>query len=266
MGLHQLYGNCWITTWTSDWPPEASAESAAGAQVNAISPEWPEGVEPGCTPPRPPFKGWLPRRMVLYLEITPLGALLWARDTGKIFISLLLFNVIISMVLYLYTCLPYANCIRCCNQWAADLQPALSKHLVDGWSLQVIRIIEWCELEGTLTGQLVQLFAMHRDIPSSISAQSPFQLDLGCLQGWDTTSQGNLCHSLAKWMKGFILWEAQKPHLPQAVDKVRISISLPYPVLWFAGLCFFSTLLVLSQHFFELRHSPTPELISHHCA
>ena len=27
--------------------PEVSAESAAGAQVNTISPEWPEGVEPG---------------------------------------------------------------------------------------------------------------------------------------------------------------------------------------------------------------------------
>ena len=48
-----LYGNCWITAWTSDWPPEVSAESAAGAQVNAISPEWPEGVEPGSTLPRP---------------------------------------------------------------------------------------------------------------------------------------------------------------------------------------------------------------------
>jgi len=29
--------------WTSDWPPEVSADSAAGAQVNAISPEWLEG-------------------------------------------------------------------------------------------------------------------------------------------------------------------------------------------------------------------------------
>ena len=48
-----LYGNSWITAWTSDWPPEVSAESAARAQMNAISPEWPEGVEPGCTSPRP---------------------------------------------------------------------------------------------------------------------------------------------------------------------------------------------------------------------
>ena len=46
-------GNCWITAWTSDWPPETSAESAAGAQVNAILPEWSEGVESGSTPPRP---------------------------------------------------------------------------------------------------------------------------------------------------------------------------------------------------------------------
>ena len=48
-----LYGNCWIMAWISDWPPEVSAESAAGAQVNTISPEWPEGMEPGSTPPRP---------------------------------------------------------------------------------------------------------------------------------------------------------------------------------------------------------------------
>ena len=43
-----LYGN-----WTSDWPPEASAESAVGAQVKAIPPVWPEVVQPGSTSPRP---------------------------------------------------------------------------------------------------------------------------------------------------------------------------------------------------------------------
>jgi len=48
-----VYGNYWITAWTIEWPPDASAESATGAPVHAISPEWPEGVEPGCTPPRP---------------------------------------------------------------------------------------------------------------------------------------------------------------------------------------------------------------------
>ena len=31
-----VYGNCWITAWTSDWSPEVSTESAAGAQVKAI--------------------------------------------------------------------------------------------------------------------------------------------------------------------------------------------------------------------------------------
>ena len=30
-----LYGNCWITAWTSDWSPEVSNESAMGAQVKA---------------------------------------------------------------------------------------------------------------------------------------------------------------------------------------------------------------------------------------
>ena len=32
----KLYGNCWITAWTSGWPPEASTESTTGAQVKAI--------------------------------------------------------------------------------------------------------------------------------------------------------------------------------------------------------------------------------------
>jgi len=49
-----------------------------------------------------PIKGWLPRRKDLYLEIAPLGALLWVQDTGKFFISLLLYNAIISLVLYLF--------------------------------------------------------------------------------------------------------------------------------------------------------------------
>ena len=31
-----VYGNCWIMAWTSDWPPEVSTESAAGAHVKAI--------------------------------------------------------------------------------------------------------------------------------------------------------------------------------------------------------------------------------------
>ena len=31
-----LYGNCWVTAWTSDWSPEAITESALGAQVKAI--------------------------------------------------------------------------------------------------------------------------------------------------------------------------------------------------------------------------------------
>jgi len=34
--LEPLYGNCWITAGTSDWPPEASTESAMRAQVKAI--------------------------------------------------------------------------------------------------------------------------------------------------------------------------------------------------------------------------------------
>jgi len=39
------------------------------------------------------------------------------------------------------------------------------------------------ELEGSLQGHLVPLPALSRDTHSSISAQSPIQPDLGCLQG-----------------------------------------------------------------------------------
>jgi len=35
-GVPPMYGNCWIMAWTSDWSPEASTESATGAQVKAI--------------------------------------------------------------------------------------------------------------------------------------------------------------------------------------------------------------------------------------
>ena len=54
--------------------------------------------------------------------------------------------------------------------------------------------VELLELKGTRKGYLVPLPALNRDTHSSISAHSPVQPDLGCLQGWGTTaSQGNLC-------------------------------------------------------------------------
>ena len=54
--------------------------------------------------------------------------------------------------------------------------------------------VELLELKGTRKGYLVPLPALNRDTHTSISAHSPVQPDLGCLQGWGTTaSQGNLC-------------------------------------------------------------------------
>ena len=47
-----LYGNCWVTAWTTDWAPGERTRSALGAQVKAIQ-LWSEGVEPGCTSLRP---------------------------------------------------------------------------------------------------------------------------------------------------------------------------------------------------------------------
>ena len=114
-----LYGNCWITAWASDWPPEASAESAAGAQVNAISPQWPEGVEP-CSPPSyTPFKGWLSRRKDLYLVLIPLGIFLWAQNMGNFFISLLFWkcdNLSGPIPVYLTICIRvcYTSLLRLC--------------------------------------------------------------------------------------------------------------------------------------------------------
>jgi len=32
----EVYGNCWVTAWTSDWLAETSTESAMGAQVKAV--------------------------------------------------------------------------------------------------------------------------------------------------------------------------------------------------------------------------------------
>ena len=70
--IYQLYGNSWIMAWTSDWPPEASADSAAGAQVNAISPKWPEGVEPGSTSPRSRLRADCHGERIFFWQLPPL--------------------------------------------------------------------------------------------------------------------------------------------------------------------------------------------------
>ena len=98
-----MYGNCWITGRTSDWPPEVNAESASGAQVNAISPEWLEGVEPGSTLPRPHL------RVDCYwgsISIWRTSFLEPFHEPRMQISSLFHYSfvyVIISLVLYLYT-------------------------------------------------------------------------------------------------------------------------------------------------------------------
>jgi len=89
--------------WTSDWPPEASAESVARAQVKAISPEWPEGVDPGCTPPRPHLRadsqgGWVSIWRSLLLE-----PFCEPRTQVSSLFHYSFVSAIISLVLYLYT-------------------------------------------------------------------------------------------------------------------------------------------------------------------
>ena len=63
------------------------------------------------------------------------------------------------------------------------------------------------ELEGPLKTILSNSPPLNRDTHSSISAQSPVQPDLGCLQGWGTTtSLYNLCHCLTTlYGKNFFL-------------------------------------------------------------
>ena len=34
--LWMVYGNCWVTAWTTDWAPGEKTQSALGAQVKAI--------------------------------------------------------------------------------------------------------------------------------------------------------------------------------------------------------------------------------------
>ena len=96
-----LYGNCWITAWNSDWPPEASAESAVGAQVNAISPEW-----LGSTAPRPPFKGWLPRGRIFIWRSFFLESFCEPRTWIR---SLFHFSFVMWLSLWSNSCVPVCH-------------------------------------------------------------------------------------------------------------------------------------------------------------
>jgi len=142
-----------VESWPSDWPPEVSAESAAGHRWTQFHLS------------ETPFKDWLRRRKDLYLEITPLGALLQAQDIDKIFILLFLCNAIISLVQYLYTCLLY----KWLNgNWAQfDLTPA--------WLLRVVRdklVFEWQTVIWAGYALLIDLIIVEPgwELPSSIVA------------------------------------------------------------------------------------------------
>jgi len=59
------------------------------------------------------------------------------------------------------------------------------------------RITESFELEGTLKGCLVQLPCTEQGRPQLHQCSEPIQPDLGCLQGWGTTTfLVSLCHCL----------------------------------------------------------------------
>ena len=89
-----LYGNCWITAWTSDWPPEASTESAAGAQVNAVSPEW---------PPRPHLRADSQGGRISIWKSLSLEPFCKPRTRVRSLFHYFFVNAIISLVLYLFT-------------------------------------------------------------------------------------------------------------------------------------------------------------------
>jgi len=59
-----LYGNCWVTAWTTDWLPGEKTQLSPGSTGEGNSCVWPEGVEPGCTSLRPHLRadclcGWV---------------------------------------------------------------------------------------------------------------------------------------------------------------------------------------------------------------
>ena len=86
--------NLWSTTW---------AESAAGAQVNTISPEWLEGVEPGCTPPRPHLRADSQGERFSTWRLLLLEPFCEPRIQVRSLFHYSFVNVIISLVLYLFT-------------------------------------------------------------------------------------------------------------------------------------------------------------------
>ena len=89
----QLYGNCWITAWTSDWSPEVSTESAGGAQLKAIHLCDQKGVEPGCTSPRPHLRADCPWGRVSFWSLLLLEFFLWVYNVGEHFSTISNYNL-----------------------------------------------------------------------------------------------------------------------------------------------------------------------------
>jgi len=97
--------NLWLTTWGERWVSRRGTGKCNFTWVTGRG-----GAR--LLPSESPFKGCLPRRKVLYLEITPFGALLQAQDRGKLFISLLLCkcsNLSGSIPIYLTICIPVCH-------------------------------------------------------------------------------------------------------------------------------------------------------------
>ena len=75
-----LYGNCWITAWTSDWLRQAPSQpwEHRWRQFNCVT----RGVEPGSTSPRPHLRAdchwWrISSWRLLFVEF------LWAYNTSE---------------------------------------------------------------------------------------------------------------------------------------------------------------------------------------
>ena len=68
-------------------------------------------------------------------------------------------------------------------------------------------MIEWFESEGIFKAQLSQTPCNEQGHPQLHQCSQPLQTDLGCLQGWGTTTfLGNLCQCFtALSMKTFVL-------------------------------------------------------------
>ena len=97
-----------------------------------------------------PFKGWLPLRKALFLEIAPFGVFLWAYDTGEHFIYFLLSlsNMIILPVIQPVKYQP--NCTTLLIVYLLTVQVQISKCVLQAKPLYAGTILLPCMISSLI--------------------------------------------------------------------------------------------------------------------